>query len=91
MYKSLLNDTFFTLFTDELDDVIASFKLEHMKDGIKEIGFMPDGQGYEDDKLIQTVALPVTNTLPDHTLQLWVKKCQEIIIEKSEYDSQGIP
>ena len=37
MYKTLLSDTLFTLLTAEHDDVIASFKLEHMKDGIIEI------------------------------------------------------
>ena len=30
MYKILLNDTLFTLLTTERNDVIASFKLEHM-------------------------------------------------------------
>ena len=37
MYKTLLNDTLFTLLTTERNDVITSFKLEHMKDGIREI------------------------------------------------------
>ena len=35
MYKTLLSDTLFTLLTAECNDVIASFKLEHMKDGIR--------------------------------------------------------
>ena len=32
MYKNLLSDTLFTLITAAHDDVIAYFKLEHMKD-----------------------------------------------------------
>ena len=35
MYNTLLSDTFFTLLTAESNDVIASFNLEHMKDGIR--------------------------------------------------------
>ena len=35
MYKTLLSDTFFTLLTAEHGDVTKSFKLEHMKNGIR--------------------------------------------------------
>ena len=77
MYKTLLNDTFFTLLTAERDDVIASFKLEDMKDGIIEIIYLPDYQGYEYAQLIQTVALPPTNTLLAPTLQLFARKVKK--------------
>ena len=53
MYKTLLSNNFFTLLTAERDDVIASFKLEHLKDGIREISDLPDEQGYEDAHIIQ--------------------------------------
>ena len=74
MYKTLLNDTFFTLLTAERNEIIASFKSEHIKDGIREISDLPDDQGYEDSQIIQKVALSLTNTLPDLTLQLWAIK-----------------
>ena len=45
-YKTLLSDTFFTILTTERDELIASFKLEHMKDDIREISELPDYQGY---------------------------------------------
>ena len=48
IYKTLLSDTFFTLLTSERDDVTESFKLEHMKDGIRAISELPYHQGYED-------------------------------------------
>ena len=53
MYKALLSNNFFTLLTAERDDVIASFKLEHLKDGIREISDLPDEQGYEEAHIIQ--------------------------------------
>ena len=63
MYKTLQSDTFFTLLTTEHDDVIAFFKLEHMKDGKIEISERPDYQGYEYSQIIQRVALSITKTL----------------------------
>ena len=73
MYKTLLSDTCFTLLKAERNDVIASFKLKHMKDGIREISELPDDQGYEDAKLTQTVVLSLTNTLPSLTLQVYTR------------------
>ena len=77
MYKTLLNDNFFTLLTAERDDVIVSFKLEHMKDGIREISELPDDQEYEYAQLIQKISLSLTNTLPSLTLQVWVGKVKK--------------
>ena len=57
IYKTIFIDTFFTMFAAERDDVIKSFKLEHMKYGIREISELPNDQGYEDARIIQTVAL----------------------------------
>ena len=66
-----------TLLATERDGIIASFKLEHTKDGIRGIRSLPGDQGYEDSQLIQTVALSLTNTLPTLTLQVWVGKCNK--------------
>ena len=44
MYKTFLGDTFFTLLTTERNDVIAYFKLEHIKYGIREISKLLDDQ-----------------------------------------------
>ena len=77
MYKNRLSDTFFTLLTAERDEVIASFKLEHMKDGIRDIIKLPDDQGYEDAHIIQTVTISLTNTLPALTLQFWAGKVKK--------------
>ena len=52
MYKTLWSDTFFTLIAAEHDNITASFKLEHMKDGKREISELPDDQGYEYAQLI---------------------------------------
>ena len=71
IYKTLLSDTFFTLLIDERDDVTASFKLEHIKDGIRDISELPDDQGYEYTQLIQTIALSLTNILAALNLQVW--------------------
>ena len=35
MYNTLLSDTFFKLLATERDELIAFFKLEHMKNGIR--------------------------------------------------------
>ena len=67
MYKTLLSDTFSTLITDERGGVIASFKLEHMKDGIWEISKLPDYQRYKDAQLIEIFSLSLTNTLTSLT------------------------
>ena len=55
-------------------EVIASFKLEHMKDGIRDISKMPDDQGYKDAHIIQKVTLSLTNTISALTLQVWAGK-----------------
>ena len=63
--------------TAERDDVIASFKLEHMKNGIREISELPEYQWYEYVKLIQWVALSLINTVPALTLQIGVLKVKK--------------
>ena len=77
MYKKLLSNTFFTILSTEHDDVIASLKLEHIRDGIGEISYLPDYQGYENTQLVQTVTLSLTNTLPSLTLQVWAVKVKK--------------
>ena len=68
MYKTFLSDTFSTLLTTERDDAIVPFKLEHTKDGIREISELLNDQVYEDAKLIQTISLSFANTLPTFTI-----------------------
>ena len=63
MYKNILSHTFCTPLSDERDNVIASFKLEHMKVGMREISELPDYQGCEYSQLIQGVKISLTNTL----------------------------
>ena len=77
MYITLFRNTFFTLFTAERDDVIAPFKLEHMKNGIRDISEILDDHGYEDAQLVQTVALSLPNTLPALTLEVWEGKVKK--------------
>ena len=84
IYKTLLRDILFSLLTTESDDVIASFKLEHMKYGIREISELPYYQGYEDSHLIQRFALSRTNTLlsltrnvPSLTLRFLARKVKK--------------
>ena len=73
---ALLSDTFCTLLTTERDELIAFFKVEHMKNGIREISELPDYQVYEYAKLIQRVALLLTNTILSLTNALTVLNLQ---------------
>ena len=57
MYRTILGDTFFTILTNERDDVIEYLKLEQMEDGIRDISKLPDDKGYKDAHIIQRVAL----------------------------------
>ena len=58
-------------------ELIAPFKLEQMKDGIRNISKIPDDQGYKDAHIIQTVTLSLTNTISALTLQVWLGKVEK--------------
>ena len=77
MYKNLLGEILFTLLTAECNGIIASFKLDHMKYGIRNISELPDDQGYEEAQIIQKVAISLTNSLPALTLQVWAGKIKK--------------
>ena len=51
------------LLTAERDEVIAFFKFEQMNNCIRYIRELPYDQGYKFSHLIQTVTLPLNNTL----------------------------